>query len=67
MESQLCQMMFCYSRHVKGRVMFRENITMTLQEVGTPTLVCLALPHKSSMVTHMYWFALHCIAELYLW
>jgi hypothetical protein len=36
--------MFCYSRHVKGGMMFRWKINMTPQIVGAQALVCFALP-----------------------
>jgi hypothetical protein len=57
---------FCYSRQVKGHVLFRENINMTPQTVGAGELVPFALPCYSSPMSCMYWFALHCIAELCL-
>lgn len=58
---------FCYSRHVTGHVMFRENINRTPQTVGARELVPFALPCYSSLMTCMHWFALHCTAELCLW
>lgn len=49
MEIQLCYMMFCWSRHKGGCVMFRKNINMSPQTVGEAlawvrlTLHCAAL------------------------
>ena len=59
--------MFCYSRHVKGYMIFRRNVNMTPQKMGARALVCFAPPHYSLLTTCMYWFALHCVAELRLW
>ena len=72
LESQLCQTMFCWGTQVKGcfvKADTRRNLYlyMTPQTVGTQTLVRLAPSPSSSLTTHMYWFALHCAAELRLW
>ena len=57
--------MFCWSRHrlksILGNrhMMFRKYINVTPQTVGAGAW--------SSLMTHMYRFALRCITELHLW
>jgi hypothetical protein len=52
--------MFCYTRHVKGHVMFRRNINMTPMTTGARALIYLALPRYSSVDhTHVH-RTLHC-------
>jgi hypothetical protein len=43
-EGDTGERMFCYSKHMKGHVMFRRNINMTPQTVGGRTLVPFAPP-----------------------
>jgi hypothetical protein len=58
-EADTGERIFCYSRSMKGCMMSRRNIRMTLQTVG-------ALTHPSSLTMHTYRFALHCVVELRL-
>ena len=37
---------------------------MTPQTMGAQALVRFALPHYSLLMIHMYWFTLHCDAEI---
>jgi hypothetical protein len=65
-EADTGERMSCYSRHVKGHVIVGRNINMTPQTVGARALAHFALSCQSSLMAHVYWFALHCI-ELHLW
>jgi hypothetical protein len=38
---------------------------MTPQTVGAKALIRFVLPNYSSLIAHMYWFALHCFVELH--
>ena len=61
--------MFCYSKHVKGLVMkeFKYDPTDTGRQALSTGLVCSAsLFFDNNTQTHMYWFALHSVAELNL-
>ena len=47
-KEDISERMFYSSEHVKRHMMFRRNINMISQTVGTWTLICIAPPHYSS-------------------
>lgn len=56
----------CYSKHMKWHIMFRRNINVTPQTVGTRALLWFVPPCYSLLTTCMYWFTLHHAAH-HLW
>jgi hypothetical protein len=43
--------MFCYTRHMKGCVIFRKKINMTQQTVGTRKLICQSFQLQHSFIS----------------
>lgn len=43
-ETDTGERVFCYSKHLKGLMMFGNNISMTPQRLGAQALLCFVLP-----------------------
>ena len=59
--------MIGYSRHVKDLLMKENKYDPTVSGRLALSLVWFVLSSYSSLTTHIYWFALHSIAEFNLW
>jgi hypothetical protein len=57
------QVMFGYSKHMKGCLMKEYKYDTTVGEEHC-VLVWVSLPHYSLLTTGMYWFALHAVLDV---